>query len=339
MSRSNPLICILPRKLGLGGPSSFQSNLIYGLKQRSVDVCFDPGQTGVSAILVIGGTRHIDDLKEAKLRGTPIIHRLNGMNWVHRRKWTGIRHFLKAEWGNLVLARIRGLADRVVYQSAFARDWWQREKGSVSCPQFVIHNAVDLGVFTPGNSTFSAEEFRLLMVEGHHGGGYDQGLVSGVALYRLLKTKCNKPVSLTVVGDVPASLKQRFQDDSQIKWLGVVDRSQIPDIDRSAHLLYSSDVNAACPNAVIEALACGLPVAAFDTGSLSELVQGDAGRVVPYGGNVWNLDKPDVLALADAVHAILHDQQRFSKAARKLAEEKFDLDEMAEKYLKVLLNE
>ena len=51
-------------------------------------------------------------------------------------------------------------------------------------------------------------------------------------------------------------------------------RERIPELDRSAHLLYSADLNAACPKSVIEALACGLPVVAFDTGALPELVQG-----------------------------------------------------------------
>jgi hypothetical protein len=41
-----------------------------------------------------------------------------------------------------------------------------------------------------------------------------------------------------------------------------------------------------------------LPVIGFDTGSLSEIVDGDAGCLVPYGGNPWKLEKPDIPALA-----------------------------------------
>jgi glycosyltransferase involved in cell wall biosynthesis len=102
-------------------------------------------------------------------------------------------------------------------------------------------------------------------------------------------------------------------------------------------LLYSSDVNAACPNSVIEALACGLPVLSFDTGALSELVKDDAGRVVPYGGDPWRLDPPDVPALSQAALEILREQDRFRQGARRRAEEAFGLDAMLDAYLEVLL--
>jgi glycosyltransferase involved in cell wall biosynthesis len=117
----------------------------------------------------------------------------------------------------------------------------------------------------------------------------------------------------------------------------VLPHEQIPALDRSAHLLYSADLNAACPNSVIEALACGLPVAAFATGALPELVTGDSGRVVLYGGNPWRLDRPDIPALAQVAAEIFRDQLRFRKAARQRAEEAFGLDRMVDRYLDVLL--
>ena len=86
----------------------------------------------------------------------------------------------------------------------------------------------------------------------------------------------------------------------RIKFMNTVPREHIPWLMRSAHLLFSAEVNPPCPNSVIEALACGLPVIGFDTGSLSEIVHGDAGRLVPYGGNPWKLEKPDIPALANA---------------------------------------
>jgi glycosyltransferase involved in cell wall biosynthesis len=88
---------------------------------------------------------------------------------------------------------------------------------------------------------------------------------------------------------------------------------------------------------VIEALACGLPVVGFDTGSLSELVRGDAGRLVPYGANEWKLQKPDISALANATMEVFDEQDRFRTLARTRAESFFDVDKMVDEYLKVLL--
>lgn len=108
-------------------------------------------------------------------------------------------------------------------------------------------------------------------------------------------------------------------------------------VDAPSHLLFSAEVNPPCPNSVIEALACGLPVIGFDTGSLAEIVQGDAGRFVPYGGNQWKLEPPDISALAEAATEVLQDQPRFRKRARERAETTLGIDQMVDEYLKVLL--
>jgi glycosyltransferase involved in cell wall biosynthesis len=121
--------------------------------------------------------------------------------------------------------------------------------------------------------------------------------------------------------------------------MGSVPRDRIPEIMRSAHLLFSADLHPACPNAVIEALACGLSVVAFDTGAVKELVIGDSGRVVSYGSNSWNIEYPDVPTLAKAAYDILKNQPHFSRSARSHAESALGLDQMVDAYLKVLLEE
>ncbi len=116
----------------------------------------------------------------------------------------------------------------------------------------------------------------------------------------------------------------------------MVPGEQIPEVDRSAHLLYSADVNAACPNSVIEALACGLPVLAYDTGALPEMISGGAGRIVPYGGDPWKLDSPDLPALVEAAGDILQNQDAYRRAARVRAEQVFSLERMVQGYLDAL---
>jgi glycosyltransferase involved in cell wall biosynthesis len=121
-----------------------------------------------------------------------------------------------------------------------------------------------------------------------------------------------------------------------LRWEGEVPPDRIPEIDRSAHLLYSADLNTACPNSVIEALACGLPVVAFETGALPELVKQDAGRLSPYGGDPWKLDPPDMDGLTQAALEVLNDQPRFRAGARMQAEACLGLERMVEGYLTAL---
>jgi glycosyltransferase involved in cell wall biosynthesis len=322
--------------------ASFRLKFEQGLHRRGVDVTHDLSLPS-EAVLVIGGTRALLPLWQARRRGARIVQRLDGINWVHRRRSTGLRHALRAEYGNFILSFIRlRLADRIIYQSAFARRWWEDWYGPARVPCTSIHNGVDLDFYTPdGPGAPPADRTRLLLVEGNLGGGYEMGLDHAIALGETLQEQHGFPVEVMCVGRIGDA--QRLQAESRsrvpLRWGGSLPRERIPETDRSAHLLFSADLQAACPNSVIEALACGLPVVSFDTGALSELVQGDAGRIVPYGSDPWKIGPPDIAALASASVEVLRDPHRFRRAARARAESALGLDRMVDAYLKVLLED
>jgi glycosyltransferase involved in cell wall biosynthesis len=333
-------ICVLPRLSGVGGMVSFQDKLTEGLARRGVEVVQDLKAKPYLAVLVIGGSRDLIRLWRTRRQGIPLIHRLDGMNWIHRVRRTSLRHTLRAESGNFLLSLIRGkLADQVVYQSQFARQWWERAQGVTRTPWQVIHNGVDLSTYTPqGNHERPDDRFRVLLVEGSLMGGYETGLEHAVRLAEGLANRLDAPVELAVAGSVSARVREHWSRQAQVPilWLGLVPPERIPEIDRSAHLLFSADLNPACPNAVIEALACGLPVVAFDTGALGELVTGESGALVPYGGDPWQLDSPDLPSLIEAASAILTDQPGFRAGARRRAETVFSLDTMVDRYLEII---
>lgn len=332
-------ICLIPKVHGVGGMVSFQAKLTAGLTARGIQVSDDPAGADCDAVLITGGTRDLSNLLRLRRRGVRIVQRLDGINWLHRRLPTGLRHYLRAEYGNRLLALLRArMVTHLVYQSDFVRGWWTRQFGSDTVPAVVIHNGVDLSVYTPhGSELPPSDRFRLLLVEGSLQGGYESGLATAVDLAGGLSEVF--PLELMVAGRLSPALQAEYQVKSRVPivWAGLVPRLTIPALDRSAHLLYSADLNAACPNSVIEAMACGLPVAGFATGSLPELVTGDSGRLVPYGGDPWKLEPPAILALVEAAVEILKDQPRFRLAARQAAEKAFGLEQMVDRYLDVLL--
>jgi glycosyltransferase involved in cell wall biosynthesis len=349
-------ICIVPRLKGIGGMVSFQEKLIRGLSTRGIEVCMDLDDEPYQAVLVVGGSRQILRLQRAHRRGIPIVHRLDGMNWLHRQRWTGLRHFLRSEYGNVLLRLIRDrLATHVIYQSHFAKDWWERKYGSAPGSSSVIYNGVDLNTYSPfGESSLPENYFRILMVEGNLRGGYEIGVEHAYNMALKLmgkledeKGKLNSTgLELMVVGQVPPDLKDmwdnrisRYKKSKRVRieWFGEAAPQKIPEIDRSAHLLYSADINAACPNSVIEAMACGTPILAFDTGSLPELVKEEAGLTVPYGGDPWRLEGPDFSALAQAAYSILEKLESYRSGARARAEATFGLKKMVSGYLDALL--
>ncbi len=318
--------------------ASFRLKFEQGLTTRGIDVTYDLSAKS-DAVLVIAGTRFLPDLNRARRRGIRIVQRLDGVNWVQRVKWSGMKYSVRAEYGNFMLSLIRNLfADRVIYQSQFIRKWWEDWYGVANAPATVIINGVDLNTYTPeGESERPTDRYRMLLLEGSLARGLNSGLFHAVSVAEKLSTKY--PMEVVVAGTVDEATKRNLQSKVPVKFLGTVPRAEIPKLARSSHLIYCAEVNPPCPNSVIEAMACGLPVIGFDSGALKELVSEDAGCIVPYGANPWKLETPDISALAQSAGEVLEKQNQFRAAARKRAEAKFGLDQMVESYLKVLLDD
>ena len=336
-SLSKPSICFLPKLEGHGGPASFQAKLCQGLAARGIETHHDPTRKDCAAILIIGGTRQLLDVWRARKRGVRIVERLDGMNWMHKVRKTGLKHYLRAEWYNLTLSFTRrNLADHIVYQSQFSCDWWNSVYQPTRASVQVIYNGVDLNAYSPNGKEKPPQNLvRILVIEASFSGGYESGLENGVDFIVGLKQTVNQKVELMITGNAPDQLKEKANQKAGglIRWIGWVPRVEIPAIDRSAHMLFSADINAACPNSVVEAMACGLPVIGYSTGSLPELVDGDAGRVVPYGSDFWKLEAAQSSNLITAATEILKRQPHFRKAARAGAEEHFGLEKMTKLYL------
>lgn len=337
----NGSICLFPELTNTGGPSSFQKKLTACLEQKNIEVHFDPERRDVTAILVIGGSRHLSVLKQAKSRGVRIIQRLDGMNWLHKKTKTSFKHYLRSEWNNHILSTIRNTyADGIIYQSEFTRNWWNKVYQPAPVPDTVIHNGVDLDMFNPrGSESPPKDHIQIMVVEGSLYGGHQRDLSNAVGLARSIADASQQHVELVIASRVPSRMIASIPSYPNVKinWLGIVPLETIPEWNRSSHLFFSAEINAACPNTVMEAMACGTPVVSFATGSLPELVQGDAGKIVDYGSDHWELREPDFNAIGQAGLDILEDQTRYRKGARKRAEDIFNMHDMAQKYLEVLL--
>ena len=313
-------VCIVPKVEGIGGMASFRYKFEAGLARRGIEVSHDANDAA-DAILVIGGTKNVLPLWMARRRQIRIVQRLDGINWIQRRRRTGLRHFLRAEYGNLILSFIRSrIATHIVYQSEFSRRWWEAWYGPTRGGWSVVRNGVDLNEYRPLEAPKMGNvRCRLLVVEGSLGGGYDMGLDNAVRLAETLAGKHGFPMELRVVGKITEEHQARVQARAHVPliWAGTLPLAKTREAFQSADLLFSADLHPACPNTVIEALACGLPVVAFDTGAVKELVQGESGSVVPYGADSWKLEQPDIGGLAEAAARILRDRGRFRIGARE----------------------
>lgn len=326
------MIIGFPHPPHCGGPATFQTWMEQSLKAKGWRVAYPEDDVSPDAILVVGGTRRLWWLAKHKKRNVPIILRLDGFDWQYRHApcpWSlKLRIAISERLTRVIRDRF---ASAVVYQSRFIRDCWYRLGGRAPCREHVIYNATDCRAYEP---RLRAGPRRLVCIEGDIV-PVDAYLTPVEVLSRRLHDE--GLVSETIVcGRIRNErFRERLRSCPSLSYRGVVPREEIPDILQNSIYL-PLEICPPCPNAVIEALACGAPVIGFDTGALRELVPETAGKLVPYGTDPWKLEQPDTDALVEAARAVLTDWAAYSRGARRVAEERFHVDQMTSAYMEVL---
>jgi glycosyltransferase involved in cell wall biosynthesis len=325
-------ICLTPR-VGTGGPASFQTRLIAAFERLGVETTFDLASRPVEAVLVFSGTRELNLLRRCRQDGIRIVQRLDGINWLHRVSPRPIRTFLRAEGFNLLLRLIRGLlADRIIYQSRFSREWWEEWFGIPRIDASVVYNGIPVEEFPDRNETHDG---TLLVVEGHipHN-RYIRELMAGanrllVARGPLKRMQIMGSMDSAWVGELSAW-------EPRPKATGLRPYAEVKIAQSKASIFLSVEPNPPCPNAVLEAMAAGLPVIGLNTGSLAELV-GKGGELAECDGNPWRLDVPRNLdGVGEAARQVLANWPVYSRSAQAEVRTRFDILQTAKAYLRVL---
>lgn len=330
------MIVAFPHAPGGGGPGSFQYRFQEELDKRGWQTTYFANKNlEPDVVMVVGGTRKILRLLLHKLSGVPIVYRLDGIPWLHRKRWPGLKSFFIKELHYLLLQVTHAfLADYVVYQSVFVREWWERCGWRQPENTTVIYNGVDLTQFDVSDKTDPIDSQQvgrdLICVEGHL--DYSPYAIDLINQLAVLLRK-NKGV-IRLYGDFDDSESQMHLSKS-VDYRGVLSRDEMHNAYKNGIYL-SLDVNAACPNTVIEAMSCGIPVVGFRSGAIAELVSDSCGCIVSYGGDPWALDFPDVESLHQAIEEILANYTAYSRNARKHAEKNFNVEEMTTRYLEII---
>jgi glycosyltransferase involved in cell wall biosynthesis len=272
-------------------------------------------------LLYLGSTWLPRDLRPllalARRRHTPIVVNQSGVAYPG---WAGgatdeiNRHFRRA-----LLA-----ADHVLYQSEFCKRSATAYLGEPTGSWEVLYNAVDVKRFTPA-ATPPADGPVLLL-----GGDQTQAYRLELALRTFAHVLRAEPdARLLVTGRLissPEPLIQELGLADKVDFVGRYAQRDAPDIFRRAHVLLHTKVKDPCPSAVIEAMACGLPVAYAASGGTPELVGNEAGVGVPHPDGWERGQPPAPEELADAVTRVLAELPTYAAAARRRAVERFALE-------------
>ena len=278
------------------------------------------------SLLYLGTTYLPRDLRPllwlARRRRAAIVVNQDGVAYPG---WAGER----TEALNVPLRRAVLAADYVVYQSAFSKRASDAFLGEPPGDWEILPNAVDVERFAPGRPPADGPLVLL-------GGDQTQAYRLELALETFRLVLDGNPgarllVSGRVVSD-PAPTVERLRLGAAVELLGRYSQAEAPDVFRRAHVLLHPKVNDPCPTTVIEAMACGVPIAYAASGGTVELVGDEAGVGAPHPDGFERDEPPSAEALAAAVNAVLADRERYAEAARRRAVERFGLAEWLDRH-------
>lgn len=195
----------------------------------------------------------------------------------------------------------------------------------------VIPAGADLDAVEPASTPTLEGPMRLLFVG---------RLVSQKGLdvlFRALATmKTHNDWSLTIAGEGPlkdelALAAHKLGVADRVVFRGWLERDQLPAVYKDADIFVLPSRDEGMPNAMLEAMAAGLPVIGSKVAGLNEVViDGETGFLVP---------PEDANALAHALRVSIEDRDQtftLGKAARERVVERFSWDRAAESYMSLL---
>lgn len=153
------------------------------------------------------------------------------------------------------------------------------------------------------------------------------------ALRKLLDRGLSATLILAGAGDNDEELRRLAANlavENHVEFLGFVSRGDIPDLYRNADIFALPSFFEGMSNALLEAIASGLPVIVTQTGGTDELVQGN-GFVVPWG---------DVEQLTVALAKLVSDaelRKEMSRASLEIAR-KFSWTQVSQMHLRACAN-
>jgi glycosyltransferase involved in cell wall biosynthesis len=270
----------------------------------------------------------------ARRRGAAFIWNQNGVAY---RAWHGPGW----ERANAPLARALHSADHVLFQSEFCRTSASRFLGEREGPSEVLYNAVDTRVFAP--APLQRRPLTLLL-----GGNQYRWYRVESAVRTLARVRREVPdARLLVTGALgydsdPSQARARFLQlchelalDDAVELTGTFSQREAPAVLARGDVLLHTQYNDACPGIVLEAMACGLPVAYSASGGVPELVGDDAGIGVPAPLDYEHEHPPPSEPLATAVLALTSQLEERREAARQRAVARFDIQPWLQRHLEL----
>jgi glycosyltransferase involved in cell wall biosynthesis len=283
-----------------GGGNQFLLALVRELEQRGLAVETNRLSGATPACLYNSFNFDFHRLRRFADGNARMVHRVDGPVGVYRGFDDGT--------DKRISAINHELADATIVQSRWSLEK-HRELGIELRNPTVIHNAVDPEIFFPAprREPLDGRPLRVVATS------WSDNPRKGVDTLRWLDRNHDRACAdVTFVGTTQASFER-------IRTVSAVPSREVAEVLRGNDVYLASSRDDPCSNALLEALACGLPAAYLRSGGHPELV-GDAGIA---------FDEPDDLP---EVFEVLREELAARRAAIRIP----TLADVADRYLEVL---
>ena len=286
-----------------GGGHQFLRALVREVEARGLDVEHNRVSRGTTACLLNSFNFDLARLRRFAREEVRMVHRVDGPIGVYRGFDDGT--------DDLIAATNAALADATIFQSRYSLEKHQELGLHLRAPH-VISNAVDPAIFHPPARREPLEGRRVRLIASSWSDNRRKGAETLASLDRNLD---QDRYEMIFVGRSPV----RFE---RIRTVGPVGSAEVAELLRTHDVYVAPSRDDPCSNALLEALACGLPAAYLASGGHPELV-GEGG--LPFESDE---ELPEVLdRLVDEIEM------------RRAAISTPVLSEVADRYLAVLLGQ
>lgn len=247
---------------GIGGPSTFMINLKeYLLKvgypfideirnYKNADAVFFP---------ISFNSKILDFFKK---NGFPIIQRLDGVYYPSK-------HGLKYIYLNWEIKKdYLKYSNFIIFQSKYSRTECFTMLGEIDKSKYrIVYNGTDKTVFCPVNKKFDTGKIIFAATGSFRNKDMIEPVVRALDL---LAKRYN--IEFRLIGPILNTEVKNYTKRHYIKCLGGMNKREISRQLQETDILIHCQLNPACPNSVIEAISCGIPVVGFDTGAMKEIL-------------------------------------------------------------------